>query len=187
MNWKTTMHGSTTGQTVVRPPIDGVKVLGITGHAGHGKDMLAKFLLRAVPGSERFAFSDALSAKLRLERRMWRRNPPQLQHMMDEVSREGVRDAVYFAIDDKRPPLAIVTGVRFYDEVEMIRGMGGSVVRVRRVDEDDRPYVSPDRDPKHPVEQHIPNLPVDAEVVAKSGDHACLEMIAKRLAEGWRG
>jgi hypothetical protein len=41
--------------------------------------------------------------------------------------------AVYWAIEDARPAIAVITDVRFENEAEFVRGMGGTLVRVSRV------------------------------------------------------
>src|SRR5262245_48625388 len=154
-------------------PISGTKVIGITGSARHGKDTLASFLLQLVPGAERFAFSDAISAYARVSGRMTNRDPSVLQEIgwLMRLQRPSVwLDALYGTICDRCPSLAVITGVRFTDEAQMIRQMGGKLVRVVRVEPDGSPFVDPARDPAHPTESEISSIMVDAELVAASGD-----------------
>lgn len=115
---------------------------------------------------------------------MSKRDPKALQRIGWALRQERPTvwiDALYWTIDDKRPPLAIVTGVRFKDEAQMIRQMGGRIVRVVRVEHDGRPFIDPERDPDHAVEREIVDIPADAEVVARSGDVEALTAFAGSL------
>jgi hypothetical protein len=150
-------------------PIDGVRVIGLCGHARHGKDETARLLLRLCPGAERFAFSDALAVEARVHHGMTTRDPRTLQDVgMDmRESHPGVwLDALYGAIEDRRPELAVITGVRFPDEAAMVRAMGGQVIRVVRLGPDGRRYVSPDRPAAHRAEAEIDGLAADGEITA---------------------
>lgn len=166
-------------------PIHGIKrVIGLTGAARHGKDSAAKVLLKLLPGSERFALSDALSAYCRVHHGMVKRKPALLQDvgMAMRESRPGVwLDALYGALQDRQPEIAIVSGVRFPDEAAMIRAMGGTLVRVIRQEPTGQPYVAEDRDPSHRAEAEIDALDVDAVITATSGDLIGLE----RAVAGW--
>lgn len=173
------VHGTSLPR--IYAPLAGVIVVGLIGQSGAGKDELAKIIIRSCPGAERFGFSDGLSYRARLDGRMAERNPRLLQDEAKGIEREAFLNAMYFAIKDRAPRVAVVTGIRAHDEAEMIRGMGGRIVRVRRVERDGRPYVNPDRDPNHPIEQLIPKIAADTEIVATSGDLHTLEMMAAQL------
>ena len=166
-------------------PIAGVRVLGLCGAARHGKDQLARLLCELVPGAERFALSDGIAAFARAHGWMTKRDPRTLQEVGWELrqARPGAwLEVLYGAIDDRRPPLAIVTGIRFADEAALVRQMGGQLLRVVRLEADGRPFVDQDRDPAHPVERQIATLSVDAEIVARSGDLEALRAAAQRFA-----
>lgn len=163
-------------------PIDGVRVVGVCGASRHGKDTLAQFLIELVPGAERFSFSDLLSAKERIDGRMRARDPRHLQDLNKTTIRANLVAAMYYAIADRRPKLAIVTGVRKPDEVAMIRQMGGIMLRVVRTERDGRIFQTTDRDPNHPIEQEIGALPADLMVAAPSGDMAALRNFAATFA-----
>jgi hypothetical protein len=101
------------------------------------------------------------------------RDPRILQDvgMRFRESHSGVwLDALYGAIEDRQPAVALVTGVRFPDEAALIRSMGGRLLRVVRVTPDGSVYVSDDRDPSHRVEAEIDRLQADAVITAISGD-----------------
>jgi len=169
----------------MRTPIPGVRaVIGLVGHARAGKDTVAKMLLRRLPGSERFALSDAVAVEARLHHGMIGRDPEVLQRVgiMFRLARPGVwLEAVYQAIVDKAPDVAIITGIRFADEAEMVRQMGGVVVRIVRVDQDGQRHVSHDRNPAHAAERDIDTVRADYEMSAQSGDVMALE----RSVEQW--
>jgi hypothetical protein len=58
----------------------------------------------------------------------------------------------YYDIADKRPAIAVIPNVRTRDEVALVRAMGGSLVRTRRLTADGRLYLSPSRDPNGAIE-----------------------------------
>lgn len=152
-------------------PIESVVVVGITGHARHGKDTFAKMLIAEVPGAERFAFSDAVAAHARATGEMDARDPRVLQIV---GNRERERDpdvwlrCLYRSIEDRMPRLAVVTGVRFPNEVEMIRAMGGSVIKIERALDASHAsrFVATDRDMAGPTERQIDTIAVDQVFVA---------------------
>lgn len=162
-------------------PIAGVRVVGVTGRARHGKDTLARELMRQLAAAgtlaERFAFSDSVAvaertAPLPGDAPMTTRNPSRLQRRGEY---ERARDpfiwlrATYGTIEDRRPEVAIITGLRTPAEVAMVRGMGGLVVRVTRIDAEGQPFVTSDRDPNHPIEQQIDSLQEDLRIDVKGG------------------
>ena len=165
-------------------PIPNVHVYGITGYARHGKDTLALSMMAEDLRAERFAFSDAVASYARVLGLMGRRDPKVLQGVGWQVRQRNPQawlDALYWAIDDRRPPMAIVTGVRFEDEAQMIRDMGGRMTLVVRTEDTGKPYVDPHRAHDHPVERQIPHILCDMEVVAQSGDLDVLRSWAPRV------
>ena len=165
-------------------PIPGVRVIGVCGAARAGKDALARYLIELVPGAERFAFSDGVAALARANGVMRRRDPLRLQEVgmaVRRLARGTWLDILYGAIDDKRPPLAVITGVRFDDEAALVRTMGGKLVKVVRLEPDGLPYVATDRDPRHAAEADIAGLRPDVEVRLASGDLDGLRAFAETL------
>lgn len=116
-----------------------------------------------MPGAERYAFSDAVAAYCRIFGYMDARDPSVLQRYGTSVR---ATDADVWVrtlaglIADHRPPVAVVTGVRYPNELQMIRDMGGVLVAVDRVE---APALT-DRDPNHPVERGIADLVQSADV-----------------------
>lgn len=157
------------------PPIPGVKVLGFAGAARHGKDTAAKFITEIAPPGhiERFAFSDAISAYARVAGGMTKRNPRLLQEVGYALrqTHAGIwLDALYWRIDDIRPRLALVTGVRFPDEVTMVRAMGGTVVWVERLDDDGVPMRVTDRNANYPTETALTRTDCDRVMLNPDGN-----------------
>jgi hypothetical protein len=172
-------------------PIPGVHVVGITGRARSGKDELAKAVLRLVAGAERFAFSDAVAAVARTAGMMRTRDAATLQRVGTMMRRNDPDVwclALHGAIDDRRPDVAIVTGVRYPNEHAMIRAMGGRLVGVVR------PGAPPitDRDPAHPVEQGVDALVAEADTVVEVQElttvdarEAYFDEVARYLIRTW--
>lgn len=158
-------------------PIDGTLVIGLTGRARHGKDLAAEIIASVAPGARRYAFSDAIAAHARVLGLMTARDPVILQQVGYDARLTNPKvwiDAVYGAICDHAPPVAIVTGVRFPDEAELVRGMGGFIIKSVRVDADGQPFTSGDRDAAHPTETAIDGIAPDyvvANVTGRIGDY----------------
>jgi len=167
--------------------IHGCKLaIGITGTSRAGKDTSAIALLKAIPGAERFAFSDAVSTIARVRHGMVKRDPALLQTIGTgerEMRPTVWLDALYGLLCDREPETIIITGLRYQEEVEMVRALApmAMIIRVHRLLPSGQPYVAQDRDPNHPVEQGIATLPVDAEITALSGDVSGLS----RSVVGW--
>jgi hypothetical protein len=160
--------------------------IGLLGASRHGKDTAAKALLKALPGAERFALSDAVAAVARVCHGMTTRDPRLLQTIGTgrRESRPTVwLDALYGLLVDREPEIIVVTGLRYAEEVDLVRSLAPqtAILRVTRLTAAGVPYVADDRDPSHPVEQGIAALVADAELVARSGDTAGLA----RQAQAW--
>jgi hypothetical protein len=149
-------------------PIVGVKVVGVTGAARHGKDTFAKALLLSVPGAERIAFSDLIAASERIAGRMTERDPEHLQATHFTINRDHLLCAMYEFIRDRKPNVCVITGVRKPDEVEMIKALGGKIVKVRRLLDGGGVFKTDDRDPAHAVEADIDWLPHDILIIAST-------------------
>ena len=169
--------------------IPGCKLaIGILGEARAGKDTAAKALLKAVPGAERFALSDFVATDCRVHHGMTKRDPRLMQTVgtaRREVNPCVWMDALYGLLCDRECETIIVTGLRYPDEVELVRALAPqtAILRIRRLTAAGLPYVADDRDMSHPVEQQIASMEADAELTAKSGDVAGL----MRQAMAWVG
>lgn len=154
-------------------PIPGTLVIGFGYRARQGKDLAARLIVeRAGVDAHVFAFSDPIAAYCRVACGMTTRNPTLLQNV-GWTARQGHPsvwiDAVYGAIQDRAPRVALVSGVRFPDEAAMIRDAGGKVVHIRRWNEDGTPFVSGDRNPEHPTEHGLDGFVFDYVIDNVSG------------------
>lgn len=148
-------------------PIEGTLVIGLTGHARHGKDLAASIIANHVPGAMAFAISDLIAAHARAIGAMGKRDPSVLQKIGYAARQRNPRvwlDALYYAIQDRRPPLALVAGVRFPDEAELVRSAGGYVIRIDRWNADGTPFMSGDRDASYPTETAINGVAPDYKI-----------------------
>jgi len=134
-------------------------IIGITGHMGSGKDTLAAYFVRA-HGFVRVGFADALKAEVlaRLPQTLvalgelcfpemssaaigaylLRSKPPVIRALLQEYGTEVRRtdDPSYWldAWEARRPVEAdiVAPDVRFLNEAEHIKRLGGWVIRVQR-------------------------------------------------------
>ena len=139
-----------------------LRVLGLGHKARTGKDVAAAYLAARVPGAKTYAFSDAIAVVCRAIYGMTTRDPSLLQAVGLEERSKNPRvwvDALFWKILEDAPSLAIVTGVRFQNEVEMIEALGGEVWRVDRFNEDGSVFVASDRPPDHPTETSLDGYP----------------------------
>jgi ABC-type dipeptide/oligopeptide/nickel transport system ATPase component len=145
-------------------PIPSTKVIGIVGRAGHGKDEAAGAICRVIPDARRYTFSDAIAIYARIQCGMKKRDPKLLQEIGT-----GNRDAnpdiwasmIYWQIHDHKPPLAVITGVRFREEARIIRRIGGTLLRVSRFNPDGTLFVLGDRDETHAAESEVDTIYCD--------------------------
>lgn len=172
----------------------------LVGQARHGKDTAAKYLLKLFSDAERFAFSDAIAAVCRATLGMHERDPRLMQDI--GMALRGPRpeiwnSALYGAILDRGPKVAIVTGARFPNEMDCLRAIAPKmvVIRVRRFgisEQGSFDYVSPDRDPNHPAESQIEDIKTDYEIKASSVDalrwqlNDTVTLIKKELTDAGR-
>lgn len=157
--------------------IPDVLFLGLGHRARQGKDVAAQALVDHVPGARRYAFSDAIAVYCRVCHGMTTRSPWLLQQVGLEMRvtsnpswSDVWLDALYWRIDEERPALAIITGVRFPDEASMIRQCGGMVWRIDRFTPAGKPFVATDRDPNHETETALDHFEFDAVLKNTSGE-----------------
>lgn len=66
--------------------------------------------------------------------------------------------------------LIVIPDVRFKNEYDMIKKMGGIYIDVQRLNEDETPFIALDRDPNHESEIDLDNVEADYVIKAVSGD-----------------
>jgi hypothetical protein len=164
------------------PPIPSTKIIGIGHRARQGKDTLASYLLEMLPGSIRMSFADDLKAFARVLG-MTEKDPLLLQALGTNVFRSldpstWIR-CLYWRIHEARPPVVIVPDMRFEDEVEFVKSLGGMTIKISRTNPDDSPFYAEDRDPNHPSEAELSSYGGwDYAFSAQSGDMKTIRFYA---------
>lgn len=85
------------------------------------------------------------------------------------------------AIDIDKPQVALIPNVRFPQEVELVKSLGGYTVRVRRLNPNGTFYISPDRNPNDPCECTLDLAAWDFEIVNMPGREFWLRRQAAAL------
>jgi hypothetical protein len=174
-------------QTGQFEPIPGVTVIGLGHKARHGKDTAAAAIIREVRGAQRFAFADDLYAIARVHYGMTVKDAPLLQRIGVDYRQVRGEDiwvrSVYAKMLQDRPRLAIITDVRFPNELAFVKALGGTAIRVTRFNADGTMFEDPSRDPNHVSEAALNNAVWDISMVAMSGQVAELEEAAIVAAE----
>lgn len=76
---------------------------------------------------------------------------------------------------DPKADIVIATDMRFENEAQAIKDVGGYTVRVNRLNVDGTPYVDPGRDRYHASETQLDGYNVDYQITVKTGDLVLLE------------
>lgn len=126
------------------------------GHrARHGKDSAAQLIAESHPSARRYGFADALKAVSRVQWGMRQKDAPLLQRVgvaYRSIDPEIWLRALYWTIAEQQPPVALITDLRFPNEFDLVREMGGFTVKVERRGADGALFVPADRDPNHESE-----------------------------------
>lgn len=138
-------------------PIEGVTVLGFGHKCRQGKDTAAGIIIdRLGSKAMRIGFADALYAIARVEHGMTTKDAPLLQYLGTEVYREKDPEVwlrvVYYTLLDKRPAVALLTDVRFPNEAQLVKDLGGTLIKVERYAADGTPHRDLYRSQTHPSE-----------------------------------
>jgi hypothetical protein len=156
-------------------PIPDTYVIGLGHKARHGKDSAARILMHAFPQSvQRFSFADDLYAVCRVLHGMTTKDAPLLQRVGVEM--RETRDplvwirSVYHKIVEARPRVAVITDVRFPNELDFVRQLGGVCWKVTRVLPDGSPFVDPSRPAGHITETALDHADWDLAIENPDGD-----------------
>jgi hypothetical protein len=138
-------------------PIENVFVIGLGHKCRHGKDTAAAHIVHSTKGQAVVhSFSDDLYAIARIIFGMTVKDAGVLQWLGTEGFRKKNpntwTDSMYWKLQYKRPRIAVIPDCRFPNEVDFVRQMGGTLIKVSRQNADGSPFVSTDRDPNHPSE-----------------------------------
>lgn len=173
-------------------PIPGVMVFGLGHKARHGKDSAAQVLIETYPEYvKRYSFADAVRTYCRIEHGMTTKDAPLLQRVGVEMRERRSNvwiDTVYWSMVDNAPAnhpitgthqIAIITDVRFQNEADFVKALGGEMIKVERRDQYGTLFQAQDRDPNHISECDLSDYPWDHTLVAT--DLASLRDRAKKL------
>ena len=178
------MSTMTTDRLRLWPVIPGTVVIGIAGRARSGKDTMARYIAEMNPGARIQGFAWALKAYCHVAFGMRAKDSPLLQNVGTDVFRHRaplvwIRTLYWMLVNDPVPVL-IIPDIRFTNEVEFVKDVGGYVVHVSRVESDGTPYhlAHTDRDPGHASETGMDPQSCDERFVIQSGDFAMLKDVA---------
>ena len=150
--------------TLDLPPIPGVRFIGFGHKARHGKDEAVKAITNMHPRRvQRFVFADALKAHCRVAHGMTVKDGKLLQEIGHGLRGEDPNlwiKALYYHVDELRPEVALISDVRYKNEADFIKKMGGTMIRVRRW-VDGVPFVDPQRNGLHVSETHLDDYQFD--------------------------
>lgn len=147
-------------------------VVGFGHKARHGKNTAADYAATMWYGNSQYSFAEALYQECRDLYGMTTKDPQLLQnHGMKRRSENENYwiDKVFDKIDLNADRFSFISDVRFPNEAEKIKSVGGFVVDVRRLNQDGTPYVSPDRPADHPSETALDGYNFDFIITAKTG------------------
>jgi hypothetical protein len=166
-------------------PVDGVTVIGFGHKARHGKDTAVAAIVTAIPGAMRFSFADDLYAVCRVLHGMTTKDAPLLQKvglgMRETVDPAVWIKAVYAKILEHRPRIALISDVRFPNEMAFVKALGGTTVKVERRNERGGLFIDPSRPADHPSETALDDAEWDVTLTNDSSVEA-LQMKARKLA-----
>jgi hypothetical protein len=178
------------------PPLKDTLVIGWGHRARHGKDTAAAHLMGQIElPCARVSFADALYSYCRVEHGMTVKDAPLLQRVgvaMRERDPEAWIRAAYYSMTDRPAKVVMIADVRFPNEVEFVKSIGGFVVKVERYMADGSLYIAGDRDPNHISEIALADYSGwDAVIPNYDGEIATfrqsVDMVYELLWDRWMG
>lgn len=138
-------------------PLEDTLVIGFGHKARNGKDTAAGVMQDYFgKDARRYAFADALRAVCRVCYGMKEKDAPLLQMVGTDLYRRVNpniwTDVLYETLKEQRPKVALISDMRFPNEAEMVKGMGGITIRCIRLNPDGRQFIDPSRSSTHPSE-----------------------------------
>lgn len=137
------------------PRLPHTRVIAFGHRARHGKDSAAALIAHEYPDALRIGFADALKAFCRVQWGMTGKDAPLLQRVgvaFRMIDPDIWLKALYWTIAERAPALALITDMRFPNEFQLVKDMGGLTIKVERRDSSGRLFVPTDRDPNHESE-----------------------------------
>lgn len=133
-------------------------VVGLGHKARQGKNIVADMLQSILTPRytvRQYSFSRALYDHCRTQYGMGEKDAPLLQRVgleMREKDEDAWVRAVAWQIVTDKPDVAVITDVRFKNEMRFVKQHGGATVRVMRFLPNGSPYIAGDRPADHPSE-----------------------------------
>ena len=146
-----------------------MKIIGIGHKSRQGKDTLGKFLVQEFAKGDYYAktysFADSLKSYCRVAFGMEEKDGNLLQYVGTEIFRKKDADfwvkQLFLKLEEEQPEIAIVTDMRFLNEANFIRNLGGVTVDVIRLNKDDSRYLDETRDANHRSEIELDDYDFD--------------------------
>jgi len=153
-------------------------VLGLGHKARHGKNFVARAIIQhcAQDGlyAKEYGFADALKVYCRVAFGMREKDPRLLQTVGTDIFRRFNPDiwvrVLLDTIKEQGPDVAIITDMRFPNEADAVKALGGATMCVRRLNENGSLWLSTDRDPAHESETALDLYDFDTYIEAHSGN-----------------
>lgn len=133
-------------------------VIALGHRARQGKNLAARIVREHYPAAHEFGFADALKALCRVQWGMTAKDSPLLQRVgvaMRVIDPEVWLRALYWSISEHQPRIALITDMRFPNEFDLIKAIGGYAVKIERRTSDGRLVLPADRDPHHESEEAL--------------------------------
>lgn len=179
-------------------------ILGIGNKAQNGKDTAGEAIVGyfntrrqiqvshgvkpSYPEARIFKFADALYKVCREEHGMIDKDAPLLQKVGNSRRVEFGLDYWINKLADSMKGfdgLAVITDMRYANEADWVKSVGGTTVQVTRLNQDGSQFIATDRDPNHPSEIELDGYNFDAYIKSKSA--ALTGEYAITLAEFMKG
>lgn len=163
-----------------------MKIVALGHKARNGKDTVAQLMLEQDPRRVKiYSFGNALKSFCRVMGWMTTKDGPLLQTIGTEVFRRVDPDKwvrmLSWQIEEEAPAIAVISDLRFINEAEWVKSMGGVTVKIQRIRSDGEPYIAMDRPADHPSEIALDDYPFDLTYRALDGDWERLQHIAQDI------
>jgi hypothetical protein len=168
-----------------------MKIIGLGHKARQGKDNVAKFMIMELAKQDiyarQYAFADALRDYCRVAYGMKEKNSQMLQIVGTDIFRNSIRenfwiDCLHYKLEADKPQIAIITDVRFPNELRYVCD-NGFTVRIDRYTDSGGirlPYRTTDRDNNHESETALDDFSWDY-VIENDGSLEDLKMKVKKF------
>ncbi len=109
------------------------KILGICGKPGAGKDTFCDFFEEIIGSAETLKFSDPLSEALGIFFNEIKREDQQwlVNELRDRFGEDILAKAIKKKIEETDSNFILLNGVRVWDDHEMIKEVGGSIIYIK--------------------------------------------------------